>query len=109
MPVSNAVFHELPTGPIDAHGIVTACLETDTQAVLLNELPADFMDLSSGLAGEVLHKLSTYRLRMAAVLPSSVAGSEYFQSFVREANRGELARFFQTRDEAVSWLEGTQC
>lgn len=109
MSTSTPPFHEPPPGPVDALELVGACMQTGAQAVLLSEVPTDFMDLSNGIAGEVLHKLSTYRLRMAAVLPAVAATSGPFQDFVREANRGNLTRFFDTRDEAIAWLEGESC
>lgn len=31
--------------------------------------------------------------------------SRPFQDFVRESNRGQLARFFASREDAIAWLE----
>jgi hypothetical protein len=68
-------------------------------------VPEEFFDLSSGVAGELLHKLSVYRLRLAAVVPDPTVHTPEFQAFVREANRGDQFRFFASRDEALSWIE----
>lgn len=91
----------------DPGEIFTSCVESGAGAVLLDEaaLPAEFFDLSSGVAGELLHKLSTYRMRLAGVVPDPSVHPARFQEFVRESNRGQQFRFFATRSEAVDWLE----
>jgi Domain of unknown function (DUF4180) len=100
-------FEATPSGPFDPTAIVTRCAESGASSLLLDEaaLPAEFFDLSRGLAGELLHRLSIYRMRMAGVVPDPTAHSANFQAFVREANRGEQYRFFATRQEAIAWLE----
>jgi len=102
----SAYFEPSPVSPFDPTAIITSCIETGAQALLLDEgaLPSQFFDLSSGLAGELLHKLSIYRMRMAAVVPDSSTYSANFQAFIREANRGLQFRFFPSRQEAVTWL-----
>ncbi len=100
-------FEPTPAHPFDPTAVVISCIESGAQALLLDEgtLPAHFFDLSSGAAGELLHKLSVYRMRMAAVVPDPSAHSANFQAFMREANKGNQFRFFPTRQEAVAWLE----
>ena len=102
-----AYFEVVPTPPFDPTVLVTSCAESGADSLLLDEqaLPADFFDLSSGLAGELLHRLSIYHMRMAAVVSDLAVHSSHFQAFAYEANKGELARFFSTRQEAVDWLE----
>lgn len=102
-----AYYEVKPTLPFDPTVIVTSCAESGADSLLLDEgsLPSDFFDLSSGLAGELLHRLSIYHLRMAAVVPDLTIHSAYFQAFVLEANKGQMFRFFPTRQEAVDWLE----
>jgi len=105
-----SVYFETEAGaPLDPAAVVGGCIESDAAAVLLDEraLPADFFDLSTGLAGELLHKLSTYRLRLAGVVPDPTAHSTRFQEFLRETNRGAQFRFFTTRREAITWLESS--
>jgi hypothetical protein len=101
-------FEVTASGPFDPTAIVRGCVENDAQSILLDEaaLPAEFFDLSSGLAGELLHRLSIYRMRMAAVVPDPPPHSANFQAFVQEANQGNQYRFFATRREAIAWLEG---
>ena len=86
--------------------VVTQCIESGARAVLLDRdaLPAAFFDLSSGVAGDLVHRLTLYGIRMAAVVPDVGSHSGPFQDFVREADRGTQFRFFPTRGEAAAWL-----
>jgi hypothetical protein len=91
-------------GPIAA---VIDCIEHGTWALLLDRpaLPAEFFDLRTGLAGELVQKLTNYGIRMAGIVPDLAAQPARFQEFAREANAGRQFRFFATRPEAVAWLE----
>lgn len=90
----------------DARSIFIGCIEAGSRAVLLDEgaVPAAFFDLSTRFAGELLHDLGKYEVRLAVVVPDPAAYSSAFQAFAREANRGKSYRVFATREEAVSWL-----
>lgn len=105
-----STFYELETSEaasLDPSTAVTACIESGADSLLLhqNALSSSFFDLSSGVAGEFLHSLSTYRIRMAAIISDPTLYSQSFQDFVREANQGNQFRFFRHREEAVRWLE----
>lgn len=78
------------TGAFDPAGVVASCIESGAHALLIDRgaLPGTFFDLSSGVAGELLHRLSVYGIRMAGVVPDPAAHSQPFQEFLREANRG---------------------
>ena len=93
--------------PFDPMAIFTGCVQSGSAAILLdvNALHAEFFDLSTGLAGELLHKLSTYHLRLAGVVPDVTIHSQRFQDFVRESNKGVQFRFFADRQAATEWLE----
>ena len=90
--------------------LVAACIEGGAEALLLDRavIPDDFFDLSSRLAGELLHALSKYDLRLAAVVDDPTDYSKSFQDFVRESNSGRQFRFFRTKPDAIAWLESTQ-
>jgi hypothetical protein len=96
----------LSTGAFDPRAVVRSCIENGAACLLLDSdaLPPAFFDLSSGVAGALLHGLSVYQMRMAGVVPDPSAYSLRFQEFVREANRGRQFRFFATRAEAIRWL-----
>lgn len=91
--------------PID---LVGACMEREAHGILVDEgdMPAQFFDLSSGAAGDLVQKLTNYGFRMAAVVPHPEHYSQAFQDFAREANQSRIIRFFRHRDEAVWWLTG---
>ncbi|MFJ9623169.1 DUF4180 domain-containing protein [Streptomyces sp. NPDC101181] len=59
-------------------------------AVPAGRLDDRFYDLSSGFAGDVLQKFSTYRLRLVIVgdIGRHLAASAALPDLVREANRG---------------------
>lgn len=62
-----------------------------TMAVLpLSRLGPDFLDLSTGVAGALLQKFITYRLRVAVIGDTSAAEakSKPLRDFLFESNRG---------------------
>jgi len=93
-------------GDLDPYGLLTACIEGAAEGLLLDSdvVPAEFFDLSTGFAGELLRELGKYRLRLAVVVPDPAQHSRPFQDFARELNRGSQFRTFRTRDEAIAWL-----
>ncbi|KAA3647190.1 MAG: DUF4180 domain-containing protein [Chloroflexi bacterium] len=95
------------THSFDPNEVIESCANAEAQAVLADDqaLPSEFFDLSSGFAGELVNKLSMYRIRLAGVVPDVSIHSEHFQAFAREANRRGDIRFFLTREEAINWLE----
>ena len=91
----------------DPDVLVSICIENGAGALLLDDsaAPIEFFDLSTRVAGELLHGLSKYALRLAVVVPDVELYAQAFQAFARESNRGQQARFFASRNEAVEWLE----
>ena len=94
-------------GAFDPHAVVTACIEHGSYTLLLDStaLPQEFFDLSTGVTGALVQRLSLYGIRMAGVVPDPSVHSRAFQDFVREANTGRQFRFFRTRAEALAWLD----
>jgi PadR family transcriptional regulator AphA len=92
----------------DALELVAYCGESGTQHLLVHaeNLPAEFFDLHSRLAGNILLKLSNYRIILAAVIPTEKIGTGRFSEMVLETNRGREFRVFNNRDDAVKWLSG---
>jgi len=91
----------------DPAAAVTRCIESGAHALLADHasLPPAFFDLSTGVAGEMVRRLTLYDIRMAAVVPDGSVHSTSFQAFAREANGGRQFRFFPTREEAIRWLD----
>lgn len=95
-----------PSTPLGPGDVVGECMGRGVYRVLLDHgaLPAEFFDLSTGLAGEFMQKFANYGIRAAAVVPSLAAHSASFQDFAREASRSQQCRFFPSRGEAIAWL-----
>ncbi len=77
-----------------------------TQCYLLREsnFSRSFYDLKTGLAGEILQKCSTYRVRLAIVGSFEAVTSPRFRELMSEANKGSEFHFGGTDGEAVAWL-----
>jgi hypothetical protein len=104
-----SAYFELPpqaAGAFDSTAVVAACIESGERNLLLDggALPPEFFDLSTGVAGALVQKLTLYEIRMAGVVPDPSIHSQSFQDFAREANHGRWFRFFPGREQAVAWL-----
>jgi len=64
----------------------------------------DFFDLKSGIAGEILQKFSTYRIRLAIVGDFAKYTSKSLIDFIFESNKGRHINFVPTRTEAIKIL-----
>src|SRR4029450_8463452 len=102
-----AYFEASGARPVDPVAALIRCIEHGTRALLFDEdaLPAAVFGLRSGLAGELVQKLTNYHVRMAAVVPDLSVHSPRFREFAREANAGRQFRFFATRQEAIDRLD----
>ena len=67
-------------------------------------LHPDFFDLSTGLAGEISLKLSTYRVKTAMVVDLESIPSLRFREWARECNKGREIRFCANLQDAEEWL-----
>jgi hypothetical protein len=90
----------------EALDLVAACGEFGTDRLMLHadNLTEDFYRLSTGVAGEILLKFSTYRIRVAAVLTPELVNQGRFREMVLESNRGNQFRVFYDREAAEQWL-----
>jgi hypothetical protein len=103
----SAFFEADGARPVDPIAALVRCIEGGSRALLLDRdaIPDAFFDLATGVAGELVQKLTNYGVRMAAVVPDLPVQPLRFREFVREANAGRQFRFFATRQEAIDWLE----
>jgi hypothetical protein len=67
-------------------------------------LHPDFFDLSTGLAGEISLKLSTYRVKTAIVVDLEFNLCQRFREWAGEFNRGREIRFCTNLQDAEEWL-----
>lgn len=84
----------------------TACIEAGQRLLLIDaaDLPAEFFDLSTGVAGAFVQRVRNYGMRAAVVVPDRTMHSRSFQDFARESDRDPQFRFFTHRAAAVTWL-----
>lgn len=66
--------------------------------------PLIFFDLKSGIAGDILQKFSTYRVRLAIVGDFSKYRSKSLNDFVYESNKGRHINFVNSTADAVKIL-----
>lgn len=64
----------------------------------------DFFDLKNGMAGEILQKFSTYRVRLAIVGEFTKFKSRSLTNFIYESNKGRQINFVNTTMEALKVL-----
>jgi hypothetical protein len=67
-------------------------------------LSGDFFDLKTGIAGEILQKFSTYRMRLAIIGDFSDVKSKALRDFIRESNTRGNINFVGTAGEAIARL-----
>lgn len=96
---------EVPVGGdrLNAAGILDVLADASaadavTVAVPCVRLDPGFFDLRTGVAGEIVQKFATYRMRLAIIgtQPPEARSSNAFAAFVREANHGSQTWFMDT-------------
>jgi hypothetical protein len=94
--------------PGDIAGALGASI--DGGGLLLDEsqLGAEFFDLDSGFAGEVLQKFTHYRARLAVVVADPSAYGGGFRELVYEQRNHPAVRFFGSEQLARRWLAYNQ-
>lgn len=90
--------------PADINDLIGATWGADGLILVAEDLPPGFFDLSTGFAGELFQKLTTYQLRSALVLPNFNAHGLRFSELAYEHQTHPQIRFVKTMDEAVAWL-----
>lgn len=87
----------------DAAELLMNCRYNDCEKMIINEanLPDEFFDLKTGLAGDILQKFSTYQGRLAIVGDFSKYESKSLKDFIYESNKQRRINFVNTLDAAV--------
>ncbi|MFE2262281.1 DUF4180 domain-containing protein [Streptomyces griseosporeus] len=82
--------------------------EAELVVVPVERVGAEFFRLRSGVAGAVVQKFATYRLRLAVVgdISGHVADSTALRDFVHEANQGGQLWFLADEAELEERLTG---
>ncbi len=86
--------------------LIEACFGAETALVLLypENLPPQFFDLSSGVAGAVLQKLANYHIRLAVVRTASLQVSSHFDEMLADQKPWGLFRLSVSRADPLNWL-----
>ena len=63
-----------------------------------------FFDLKNGMAGEILQKFSTYRVRLAIVGDFDKYPGQALRDFIYESNKGRHVNFVSTIQQAIDNL-----
>ena len=71
-----------------------------------SHLVPGFFDLSTTIAGEILQKFSTYRLKLAIVGDFSIYPSKSLKNFISESNRRGPVYFVASSEAAVRLFSG---
>lgn len=89
-----------------ANLLIEACYEEDTTLVLLyaENLPSQFFDLSSGVAGAVLQKLVIYHIRLAVIRKAALQMSSRFTEMLSDQGPWGNFKLFDNHADALNWL-----
>lgn len=83
----------------------TLCFEGMNGIILYQKnITPRFFDLKTGMAGEVLQKCSTYRMRLAIVGDFENVAGQSLKDFIRESNKLGHVNFVGSREEALERL-----
>jgi hypothetical protein len=88
----------------DIAGALGASMQGGGLVLDEKQLGAEFFDLRTGLAGEVLQKFTNYRARLAIVVADPAAYGSRFSELVYEHRAHASVRFFDSDQQARRWL-----
>lgn len=95
----------------DAVDVISAAAEhaADVVVIPVQRLDADFFRLRTGIAGQVIQKFLTYRLRLVIVgdISAHLQESSALRDFVYECNKGSNVWFLAHLDELNHRLQQT--
>ncbi len=86
--------------------IATISYETGCDRIILNKSAVceDFFHLSTKLAGEILQKFITYKMKLAIIGDFSYYSSKSLRDFIYECNHGKDIFFYSDKKQAVEKL-----
>lgn len=77
-------------------------LPSDYIAIRKENLSDDFFDLKTGVAGDILQKISNYNLRLGVIGQFSHYSSKSLNDFIYESNNHKRIVFYESIDEILS-------
>ena len=86
----------------DALNLMADCDYQGARNIIIKakNITPDFFDLKTGIAGEILQKFSTYRVKLAVVGDFSEYKSKSLRDFIYESNNTGIISFVSSVDEA---------
>ncbi|WP_316788257.1 DUF4180 domain-containing protein [Pedobacter frigoris] len=78
----------------------------DFDKIIIHEknITPDFFDLKSGIAGEILQKVSNYRMQLFIVGEFSKYPGNSIKDFIYESNKGRQVNFLNSVEVAIERL-----
>lgn len=94
------------TTPNDGLELMVNLYYQDFDKIILHakNISSAFFDLKTGIAGEILQKFSTYRVRLAIVGDFNLYTSKSLKDFIYESNKLKQINFVDTTTEAINAL-----
>jgi hypothetical protein len=83
--------------------LIASC-QADTIVLDRGALAEDFFELRSGLAGDILQKVSNYRKRLVVLGDFSAVASRALRDFIFESNRTGKVVFAEEIGQAIALL-----
>jgi hypothetical protein len=111
------VYYAPDTGPLvssvdDALSVLGDAMSIGASQVVIPvaRLSPAFLDLSSGLAGDILQKFSNYRMKVVLFgdITTALEASSALRTFVAESNRGEGVWFAPDQEALDARLAGSR-
>ncbi len=86
----------------DALDLLANCRYQGAENIIIKEehLVSEFFDLKTGIAGDILQKFSTYRVRLAIVGDFAKFSSKSLRDFIFESNKTGRILFVSSTEEA---------
>jgi hypothetical protein len=88
----------------DIPGALSASVERGGLILDEKDVAAEFFDLKTGLAGEVLKKFTLHRARLAIVVADASVYGGGFRELAYEHRTHNAVRFFSSEKLARQWL-----
>lgn len=106
-PVLEVVADEIVINEVsDALDLIGECWHRNVDKIIIREenIHSDFFNLSTGLAGEILQKFTTYNIRIAIVGDFAKYPGKSLKDFIYESNKSRRINFVASIDEARKQL-----
>jgi hypothetical protein len=90
-----------------ASDVVELYLNTNSETIVIDqsELPQNFFDLKTKIAGDILQKISNYNKRLVILISFSSTTSNSLHDFIYESNKTGKVVFTDSIDKAITLLK----